>query len=175
MDQVSVAVAATVDPTEISQLVRREAKLLARGQDDIDDIAYGRNVPSASDVRFPGGDATLAPLSDRPGVARYRFAASIAAQLKAEGLGSMGVDTPDARRIALLRACKLMDQHGMRPSHIAQQAPVAVVLAFTPNRGEIFAAQLSKTAAVLSRQEEAAREWSDPKWDGPTPAAPKQF
>lgn len=97
-----------------------------------------------------------------------RFVVGIARRLKAEGLGSFGVDTADTRRQTLERAVRMMKDWGVRPSDIANQAPVAVVLAFTPSKGEIRALQLEATAEVVYRKRKAAATFVDTRswWSG---------
>lgn len=86
--------------------------------------------------------------------------------LKSEGLGSFGLDTPDNRRIAMLRAVDLMKARGVRESHIARSAPMAVALAFVPLPEEVAAAQIGVTQANLELLEAKSRQWIDPRVDG---------
>ena len=86
--------------------------------------------------------------------------------LKAEGLGSMGQDTADNRRICALRAADIMKKHGLRPSHIARSIPMAVGLAFIPLEEEVAAAQLPVVERTRMLHEAVTRKWVDPRNDG---------
>jgi len=83
--------------------------------------------------------------------------------LKAEGLGSMGQDTPDNRRIATLRAVDIMKQRGLRETHIARSAPMAVALAFIPLPEEIAAKQVSAVLETQDLLDAYSRKWVDPR------------
>lgn len=94
------------------------------------------------------------------------YALQVSIMLKAEGLGSLGLDTPDNRRIALLRAVDLMKQRGVRETHIARSAPMAVALAFIPLPEEVAAVQLGVTKHAQELLEAKTRKWVDPRVDG---------
>lgn len=89
------------------------------------------------------------------------YAIQVSIRLKAEGLGSLGLDTVDNRRIAYLRAVDIMRAHGVRPSHIAKSAVVAVSLAFVPTPHEILAKQIDSVMGALDRKEATSRVWRD--------------
>jgi len=91
------------------------------------------------------------------------YAVSVSYQLKAEGLGSAGLDSPDNRRIATLRASDIMRKHGIRPSHIAKSVPMAVALAFIPLPEEVAARQLEFVLTASDAKEAATRKWVDPR------------
>lgn len=97
------------------------------------------------------------------------YSIHVSYQLKAEGLGSMGQDTADNRRIAALRAADIMKKHGVRPSHIAKSIPMAVALAFTPLPEEVAAAQLPAVQRAAELKEAVARRWLDPRTLGGVP------
>jgi hypothetical protein len=123
----------------------------------------------------------LAPITEAPESFHARntnvhfgpYVSGVATRLKAEGLGSSGVDTPDTRRQTLERAQRMMRDWGVRPTTIANQAPVAVVLAFTPNRGEIIARQLAASTEVHRRHQDHSSKWVDARswWCLPAPPA----
>lgn len=94
------------------------------------------------------------------------YAVSVSYQLKAEGLGSGGMDTLENRRIARLRASDIMKKHGVRPSDISRSAPMAVALAFVPLPEEIAARQLEFILTATDAKEAAARVWVDPRTVG---------
>lgn len=91
------------------------------------------------------------------------FSISVAMELKAEGLGSAGRDTADTRQMAHLRACDLMRRHGLRPTHVARSAPMAVTLAFIPLLEEVVAAQMAGLELAQLRQESVRATWRDPR------------
>jgi len=162
-----------MESADVPLRIRQFADHLAAVDDDT--LPDGARVPHPADVRLPGGDVTLAPLVPDLNVPRYRFARHVAMALKAEGLGSLGLDTPDTRRVALLRAVKLMQQHGMRPEHIATQSPMAVAISFLPTRAEIEAKQLQQAAAYRTRLAEALVAWEDPEYVPDSRVAPSAF
>jgi hypothetical protein len=161
------------ESSEVPVAVRVMADHLVLVNDDA--LPDGARMPDVGDVRLPGGDPVLAPLVPDVRMPRYRYARHVAMALKAEGLGSLGMDTPDTRRVALLRAVKLMQQHGMRPEHIANQSPMAVAIAFLPTRAEIEAKQLQQAAAYRNRLAEAVVAWEDPEYMPDSRVAPMAF
>lgn len=92
-------------------------------------------------------------------------------QLKAEGLGSMGIDSSENRRIAALRAADIMKRHGCRTSDIARSVPMAVALAFVPLPEEVAAVQLERALGAVDLKEAKTRHWVDPRLlDGHQPS-----
>jgi hypothetical protein len=127
-------------------------------QDDLQDP----DAPAPPiDHRLPAGDLSTG-----------RYAVSVSMALKAEGLGSMGEDTAAARRICMLRACEIMRKHGVRSTHIARSAPLAVALAFTPLRQEIDAKRFAIAAEIIERLNLERSAWVDPSAQALYPARP---
>lgn len=119
----------------------------------------------------PGAPANPAPLVQNPLLHAGPYSIHVAMMLKAEGLGSMGQDTPDNRRISALRAAELMKQRGLRPTHIARSVPMAVALAYIPTPEEVAAAQLPAVRLAQELVEARSRSWIDPRTeDGLTPS-----
>ena len=125
--------------------------------------------PPGNPPEAPGGQDEPLPLVAAPHVLAGHYSIHVSQMLKAEGLGSFGMDTPDNRRIALLRAVDIMKVRGLRATHIARSAPMAVALAFTPLPEEVAAAQLAASKSALELLEAKARKWVDPRAVGDLP------
>lgn len=126
-------------------------------QDDLQDP----DAPAPPiDHRLPAGDLSTG-----------RYAVHVSMALKAEGLGSMGEDTSAARRICMLRACEIMRKHGVRPTHIARSAPLAVALAYTPLRQEVDAKRFAIAAQIIERLNLERSAWHDPDAQALYPAS----
>ncbi len=114
----------------------------------------------------PGAPANPAPLVQVNHRLCGPYTIHVSLALKAQGLGSAGLDTPDNRRIAYLRACEIMQKRGVRSSHIAKSAPMAVALSFIPLPEEVAAAQMPITLESQELLEARSRQWIDPRVDG---------
>lgn len=143
--------------------------LSARTVQTLDGVMLARDG-FRNDVDNPPGPNGQLPPDPRPPVTLWGpadrvgpYAVSVSFQLKAEGLGSGGMDTPENRRIARLRASDIMKKHGVRPSDIARSAPMAVALAFVPLPEEIAARQLEFVLTATDAKEAATRAWVDPR------------
>lgn len=143
-----------------------ERYLSAERAQYLDGVTSLRNEWDADTRLPPAAPNELTPIVPVPIRLAGQCAIHTSLLLKSEGLGSFGLDTPDNRRIAMLRAVDLMKARGVRESHIARSAPMAVALAFVPLPEEVAAAQLGVTQANLELVEAKSRAWIDPRVDG---------
>lgn len=125
--------------TVLTERGERVARSLLNGLDNMEDV-----------------DPAVAMRCQR---ARRGYAGRVARQVKAD----RGFGTPKYTEANLLvvrrKVADIMEEHGVRPTHIAALMPLAVALVFTPMREEILAAQFMASAAAAQRREEAGT-WS---------------
>lgn len=125
--------------TVLTEKGERVARSLLNGLDNMEDV-----------------DPALAMRCQR---ARRGYAGRVARQVKAD----RGFGTPKYTEANMLvvrrKVADIMEEHGVRPTHIAALMPLAVALVFTPMKEEVLAQQFMASAAAAQRREEAGT-WS---------------
>lgn len=91
--------------------------------------------------------------------ARRGYVGRVARRIKADG----GLGTPKYTEANILvvrrKAADIMEEHGVRPSHIAALLPMTVALVFTPLPEEIEAARFMASAAAAERRRAVGTWW----------------
>lgn len=98
---------------------------------------FGNMFEEAPEQGLPVRDR-YAELAKAKGWRRQRVKWVVKAALAAKAKFGIVPDTPPNREMLSDHIRKLMVEHGLRPSHIAQQYPIAVALALLPSQTDVM-------------------------------------
>lgn len=154
-----------VIPSEDERLMRGLAELVDEGivPPDDDEFAeggiFGNLFEEAPDNGRPTADR-YAKLARVKGWRRQRVKWVVRAALSAKAKFGLVDDTPPNREMLSDHIRKLMVEHGLRPSHIAQQFPVAVALALLPSQADVVLNTALSSGFAQRRHRDNSGPWT---------------
>jgi len=151
--------------SEDELMMRGLAELVDEGivppEDDefVEGGIFGNLFEECPSNGLPAGDR-YSRLARVKGWRRSRVKWVVRAALLAKAKFGLVPDTPPNREMLSDHIRKLMVEHGLRPSHIAQQFPIAVALALLPSQTDVMLNTALASGMAQSRFRDVSGPWT---------------